>query len=125
MNEILCFPNVLSLQFYCPSDELTAHLLGRTADPSGWVRRSTVEALAKHAPIGNLTDDWLHRWARRELAKPHGLRARITAMLLGALGVKEASTMRRLLEGSSVLEKTLDDAVLDRLNETDDDRVSS
>lgn len=136
---------------YCPPDELTAHLLGRTADPSGWVRRSTVEALAKHAPIGNLTDDWLYRWARRELAKPRGLQARTAAMLLGELGVKEpslrrqcletaadafpsgrqqlndrlASTMRRLLESSSVLEKTLDDAVLARLNETDDDRVSS
>lgn len=132
---------------YCPPDELTAHLLGQTVDPSGWVRRSTVEALAKHSPIGNLTDDWLYQWARQELAKPRGLRARTAAMLLGALGVKEpslrrqcletaadafpsgrqqlddrlASTMRRLLEGSSVLKKTLDDAVLDRLNEIDDE----
>jgi len=53
----------------CPPDELTAHLLGRTADPSGWIRRSTVEALTEHASIGDLTDDWLYRWAKRELAR--------------------------------------------------------
>lgn len=136
---------------HCPPDELTAHLLGRTGDPSGWVRRSTVEALAKHAPTGDLTADWLYRWARRELANPRGLRARTAAMLLGALGAKEpslrrqclqaaadafpsgrqqldnrlASTIRRLLEPSSVLENTLDDGVLDRLDKIEDDRVSS
>lgn len=136
---------------YCPPDELTAHLLGRTGDPSGWVRRSTVEALAEHGSTGELTDDWLYRWAKRELVEPRGLRARTAAMLLGALGTKEpslrrqcleaaadalssgrqqlddrlASTIRRLLEHSSVLENTLDDAVLDRLDKIDDERISS
>ena len=65
-------------------------------------------------------------------------------MLLGALGVKEPSLRRQCLKTAAdafpsgrqqlddrpastmrrLLEKTLDDVVLNRLNETDDDRVS-
>jgi len=127
---------------YCPPDELVAHLLGRTADPSGWVRRSTAEALADHASAGKLTGDWLYSWACQELDSPRSLRARTGAMLLGALGAKVPSlrrqcleaattvfptgrteldarlenTITRLLDRSPVLENSLDAGILNRLN---------
>lgn len=136
---------------HCPPEELVAHLLGRTTDPSGWVRRSTVEVLAEHAPAGELTGDWLYRWACRQLDNPRSLQARTAAMLLGALGAEEpslrrqcletaatafpagrtqlddrlASAITRLLDHSPVLENRLDADILDRLDRPTDERSTS